>query len=94
MSDLTGAVAKTMNFVFADIETPSSEIKKRISSLKANISKVATIALEEIESLSSKRTHPAGGGLFRDSGSPGARAPSVRWVPYPDLSWSPTLIRS
>lgn len=49
MTDLTGAVAKTMNFVFADIETSTNEIKKRISSLRANIGKIATIALEEIE---------------------------------------------
>lgn len=49
MTDLTGAVAKTMNFVFADIETSTNEVKKRISSLRANIGKIATIALEEIE---------------------------------------------
>lgn len=49
MTNLSGAVAKTMNFVFADIETSTNEAKKRISSLKANIGKVANIPLDEIE---------------------------------------------
>jgi ParB/RepB/Spo0J family partition protein len=49
MTDLTSAVAKTMNFVFADIETATNEVKKRINSLKANIGKVANIPLDDIE---------------------------------------------
>ncbi len=49
MSNLTGAVAKTMNFVFSDIETTTNESKKRINALKANIGKIANIAIDEIE---------------------------------------------
>jgi ParB/RepB/Spo0J family partition protein len=49
MTNLTGAVTKTMNFVFADIENSTNEIKKRIATLKANIGKVANISIEEIE---------------------------------------------
>lgn len=49
MANLTGAVAKTMNLVFADIETSTNEVKKRINVLKANIGKIATISLDEIE---------------------------------------------
>lgn len=49
MTNLSGAVAKTMNFVFADIETSTNESKKRISALKANIGKIANISIEEIE---------------------------------------------
>lgn len=52
MSNLSGAVAKTMNFVFADIEEVASdkisEKIKRISSLKANINKIVTIPIDEI----------------------------------------------
>lgn len=50
MTNLSGAVAKTMNFVFSDIEsTSNNEVKRRIESLMANIGKIATIPLEEIE---------------------------------------------
>jgi len=49
MTNLSGAVAKTMNLVFADIETSTNEVRKRINTLKANIGKVANISLEEIE---------------------------------------------
>lgn len=49
MNDLNGAVAKTMNFVFADIENSVSDKHKRLALLKANIGKVATIPLAEIE---------------------------------------------
>lgn len=49
MANLSGAVAKTMNFVFADIETSTNEAKKRITTLKDNIGKIANIALDEIE---------------------------------------------
>lgn len=48
MSNLNNAVTKTMNFVFADIDNSANEVKKRISSLKANIGKVAMIPLSEI----------------------------------------------
>ena len=36
MTNLTGAVTKTMNLVFA-IETSTNELKKRIDTLKANV---------------------------------------------------------
>ncbi len=49
MNNLTSAVAKTMNFVFADIEEATNEKKKRLSSLKAHIGKIANIPIEEIE---------------------------------------------
>lgn len=49
MNDLSGAVAKTMNFVFADIESNVIDKHKRLAQLRANIGKVATIPLEEIE---------------------------------------------
>lgn len=49
MTNLSSAVTKTMNEVFADIETSTNEMKKRIAILKANIGKVATISIEEIE---------------------------------------------
>lgn len=49
MTNLTGAVTKTMNYVFADIETSTNETKKRLASLKANIGKIANIPLDEIE---------------------------------------------
>lgn len=49
MSNLSGAVAKTMNFVFADIEESTNEKAKRINSLKANLGKVANIPIDEIE---------------------------------------------
>ncbi len=49
MTNLSGAVAKTMNLVFADIETSTNEVRKRINALKANIGKVANIPLEEIQ---------------------------------------------
>lgn len=49
MNDLSGAVAKTMNFVFADIESNVNDKQKRLEQLKANIGKVATIPLLEIE---------------------------------------------
>lgn len=49
MTNLTGAVTKTMNYVFADIETSTNEVKKRVASLKANIGKIANIPLDEIE---------------------------------------------
>lgn len=49
MDNLSNAVAKTMNFVFADIEETTNEKKKRLSSLKANIGKVVTISIDEIE---------------------------------------------
>src|SRR5579871_811586 len=49
MTNLSGAVAKTMNLVFADIETSTNEVKKRINALKANIGKVANLPLDEIE---------------------------------------------
>lgn len=49
MTNLSGAVAKTMNYVFADIETSTNESKKRISALKANIGNLANISLDEIE---------------------------------------------
>lgn len=49
MNNLTGAVAKTMNVVFADIENSTNESKKRINALKANIGKIANVNIEEIE---------------------------------------------
>lgn len=49
MENLTNAVAKTMNFVFADIEEATNEKKKRLISLRANIGKVANIPVDEIE---------------------------------------------
>ncbi len=49
MSNLTSAVHKTMNFVFADIEESTNEKTKRIASLKANVGKIVTIPIEEIE---------------------------------------------
>lgn len=49
MANLSGAVSKTMNFVFSDIENCANETKKRISTLKANIGKIANIAIDEIE---------------------------------------------
>lgn len=49
MSNLSGAVSKTMNFVFADIENSTNDKLKKIASLKANIGKIANISLEEIE---------------------------------------------
>ena len=49
MTNLSGAVAKTINSVFADIESSTNENKKRISNLKTNIGKIANIALDEIE---------------------------------------------
>jgi ParB/RepB/Spo0J family partition protein len=49
MSNLENAVAKTMNFVFAELENPGEDKRKRIASLKANIGKIANIALDEIE---------------------------------------------
>ncbi len=49
MNNLSNAVAKTMNFVFADIEEATNEKKKRLTSLKAHIGKIATIPLDEIE---------------------------------------------
>lgn len=49
MSNLTGAVAKTMNFVFADIEESANEKPKRLLSLKANVGKIANIPIDEIE---------------------------------------------
>lgn len=49
MTNLSTAVAKTMNFVFADIEESTSEKSKRIISLKANLGKVANIPIDEIE---------------------------------------------
>lgn len=49
MSNLNNAVTKTMNFVFADIDGSANEVKKRISSLKANIGKVAMIPLDDID---------------------------------------------
>lgn len=49
MGDLSGAVAKTMNFVFSDIESTTNENKKRIEALKANIGKVVNISIDEIE---------------------------------------------
>jgi ParB/RepB/Spo0J family partition protein len=50
MANLSGAVHKTMNFVFSDIESSTnSDNKKRIDSLKANIGKIATIPIDEIE---------------------------------------------
>lgn len=48
MANLSNAVAKTMNFVFADIENATNEKKKRLSSLRANIGKVVNISPEEI----------------------------------------------
>lgn len=50
MTNLSGAVAKTMNFVFSDIESSTNnEVKRRLESLIANIGKIATIPLDEIE---------------------------------------------
>jgi ParB/RepB/Spo0J family partition protein len=49
MNDLQGAVAKTMNFVFADIDGAAGDKKKRLLALKANLGKVATIPIAEIE---------------------------------------------
>lgn len=50
MTNLSGAVAKTMNFVFSDIESSANnEVKKRIEALMANIGKVVTIPIDEIE---------------------------------------------
>ncbi len=49
MENLSNAVAKTMNFVFADIEEATNDKKKRLNSLKANIGKVVTISIDEIE---------------------------------------------
>lgn len=49
MTNLSGAVAKTMNFVFDDIENSTNEHKKRIDVLKANLGKVANLNLDEIE---------------------------------------------
>lgn len=49
MGNLSGAVAKTMNSVFADIETTTNETKKRITTIKANLGKIANISLDEIE---------------------------------------------
>lgn len=47
MSNLDNAVAKTMNFVFADIDESKDSKKKRIASLKANLGKIANIDLDE-----------------------------------------------
>lgn len=49
MADLNGAVAKTMNFVFAEIDNTGDEARKRLSALQANVGKVVTLPLEEIE---------------------------------------------
>lgn len=49
MNNLSGAVSKTMNFVFADIENSTNDKQKRINALKANIGKIANISLDEIE---------------------------------------------
>jgi ParB/RepB/Spo0J family partition protein len=49
MTNLSNAVAKTINTVFEEIDISTDEIKKRISSLKANIGKIANIPIEEIE---------------------------------------------
>lgn len=49
MADLNGAVAKTMNFVFAEIDNAGDEGKKRLGTLQANIGKVVTLPLDEIE---------------------------------------------
>ena len=49
MTNLSGAVAKTMNSIFADIESSTNESKKRITNLKANLGKIANISLDEIE---------------------------------------------
>lgn len=55
MSNLSGAVSKTMNFVFADIENSTNDKLKRINSLKANLGKIATIAIDEIETTENVR---------------------------------------
>ena len=49
MGDLSGAVAKTMNFVFADIDVSAGDKFKKISALKANVGKIANISIDEIE---------------------------------------------
>lgn len=50
MANLSSAVAKTMNFVFSDIESSTSnEAKKRVESLKASIGKIANLPINEIE---------------------------------------------
>ena len=49
MSNLTTAVHKTMNFVFADIESSTNDQTKRINALKANLGKIVTIPIQEIE---------------------------------------------
>jgi ParB/RepB/Spo0J family partition protein len=53
MTNLSNAVTKTMNFVFADIEESSNnktqDKAKKIATLKANIGKMVTISLGDIE---------------------------------------------
>lgn len=49
MSDLSHAVTKTMNFVFADIDMATQEKKTRLEILKANVGKIANIPIDEIE---------------------------------------------
>lgn len=49
MSNLSSAVSKTMNYVFADIENSANDKIKRINILKANVGKIANISLDEIE---------------------------------------------
>jgi len=55
MGNLSGAVSKTMGFVFADIEHSTNDKQKRLNSLKANIGKIANIPIEEIETAENVR---------------------------------------
>lgn len=55
MANLSGAVSKTMNFVFADIENSTNDKIKRIGALKANIGKIANISIDEIETTENVR---------------------------------------